>query len=260
MQLLQHQTFFLHHWMESCFTWKSLYMHPAEYRYAPSEGEAFADALDRCRHCVLERDNLMIAVDHNPLLGLFGNRSLDNIPNNWLRNFKERTLGYCFVMHYISGKKNCAPDSLSRHPVSCQQPTRRIYQMMSPCWQNAAVTWENVLSAAILTWLSCSMSSRTAFLTTVETYQNVYRNTINIACYFPQLVASFYTEIEFSYLRQSILESLHTAAQCVTSVTAPAESSVLWPGIRPAIQYTRDRFQYCLLNVFIINFGLSLTN
>ena len=66
----------------------SRFTHPAESRYAPVEGEALAvaDALDKARHFVLGCQDLVVAVDHKPLLGLFTNRSLENIPNNRLRN------------------------------------------------------------------------------------------------------------------------------------------------------------------------------
>jgi len=68
----------------------SRFTHPAESRYAPIEVEALAvaDALDKARHFVLECCDLIIAVDHKPLLKLFGDRSLEDIPNMRLRNLK----------------------------------------------------------------------------------------------------------------------------------------------------------------------------
>ena len=61
----------------------SRFTHPAESRYAPIEGEALAvaDALDKARYFVLGCKNLVIAVDHKPLLRIFGDRSLDQISN-----------------------------------------------------------------------------------------------------------------------------------------------------------------------------------
>ena len=104
----------------------SRFTHAAESRYAPIEGEALtvAYALDKARHFVLGCENLIVAVDHKPLLGLFGNRSLKNIPNNRLRNIKEKTLRYRFTMRHIPGGKNLASDSISRHPTGCQQPNK----------------------------------------------------------------------------------------------------------------------------------------
>ena len=58
--------------------------------------------------------NLTIAVDHRPLLRIFGDRSLDNICNTRLRNLKEKTLRYHFKIVHIPGVKNRALDTLSR--------------------------------------------------------------------------------------------------------------------------------------------------
>ena len=68
----------------------SRFTHAAESRYAPIEGEALAvaDALDKARYFVLGCKDLIIAVDHKPLLKVFGDRALDDISNNRLRNLK----------------------------------------------------------------------------------------------------------------------------------------------------------------------------
>ena len=94
------------------------FTHAAESRCTPIEGEALAvaDAVDKARHFVLGCKNLTVTVDHQPLLKIFGDRSLDNISNTRLRNLKEKTLRYCFKMVYIPGVKNKAADTMSRHP------------------------------------------------------------------------------------------------------------------------------------------------
>ena len=104
----------------------SRFTHPAESRYAPIEGEALAvaDALDKARHFVLGCKNLMIAVDHKPLLKIFEDRSLDQISNPRLRNLKEKTLRYHFKMVHIPGVKNRAPDATSRHPTGDLTPPK----------------------------------------------------------------------------------------------------------------------------------------
>ena len=73
----------------------SRFTHPAESRYAPVEGEALAvaDALNKARYFVISCEKLTLAVDHKPLLKIFGDRSLDEISNTRLRNLKEKTLG-----------------------------------------------------------------------------------------------------------------------------------------------------------------------
>ena len=103
----------------------SRFTHSAESRYAPVEGEALAvvNALEKAKHFVLGCENLIIAVDHKPLLKLFGNRALEDIPNSRLRNLKEKTLSYRFHMVHVAGVKNKVADGLSRHPSG---PAERI--------------------------------------------------------------------------------------------------------------------------------------
>ena len=77
-------------------------------------------------HFVLGCKNLTIAVDHRPLLKIFGDRSLDHICNTRLRNLKEKTLRYHFKIVHIPGVKNRAPDTLSRHPTGDQHPPKMV--------------------------------------------------------------------------------------------------------------------------------------
>ena len=102
----------------------SRFTHTAESRYAPVEGEALAVAyaLDHARHFVLGCAELLIAVDHKPLLSIFGERSIDSIPNTRLRNLKEKTLRYRFKMVYIPGAKHKATDAVSRKPAGSINP------------------------------------------------------------------------------------------------------------------------------------------
>lgn len=103
----------------------SRFTHAAESRYAPIEGEALAvvDALDKARYFVLGCENLIIAVDHKPLLKVLTDRALDNIPNPRLRNLKEKTLRYRFRVIHVPGMKNKAADAMSRRPVGTSTPT-----------------------------------------------------------------------------------------------------------------------------------------
>ena len=94
----------------------SRFTHPAESRYALIEEEALAVA-DKTRHFVLGCHNLIIAVDHKPVLKIFGDRAFDNIPNIHLRNLKEKTLRYKFRMYHIPRTKNSGPDVISHYPV-----------------------------------------------------------------------------------------------------------------------------------------------
>ena len=106
----------------------SRFTHAAESRYAPIEGEALAvaDALDKARYFVLGCEDLIVVVDHKPLLKIFGDRSLEDIPNSRLRNLKEKTLRYRFRVTHVPGMKNKAADAMSRRltgrPVKTDLP------------------------------------------------------------------------------------------------------------------------------------------
>ena len=97
----------------------SRFTNDAESRYPPIEGEALAvvDALHKTRHFVLGCKNLIIAVDHKPLLKIFSDRSLEKIPSPRLRNLKEKSLRFLFTIVHVPGIKHCAADGLSRYPV-----------------------------------------------------------------------------------------------------------------------------------------------
>ena len=72
----------------------SRYTSPAESRYSPVEGECLGVAwsLSKAKYFVLGCENLTVAVDHKPLLGILGEKSLDDIDNTILENLKEKTL------------------------------------------------------------------------------------------------------------------------------------------------------------------------
>ena len=87
----------------------------AESRYAPIEGEALAVvyALDKAKHFIIGCHQLILAVDHKPLLKIFSDRHLDNTPNPRLRNLKEKTLRYRFTATHVPVARHRASDALS---------------------------------------------------------------------------------------------------------------------------------------------------
>ena len=111
----------------------SRFTHPA----VEGEALAVADALDKAR---LGCSNLIIAVDHKPLLKLFGDRSLEDIPNTRLRNSRRRpcviALGWCTyqgsgttpampfpVTHPETENLNASTSRMTVPPLPTSQPT-----------------------------------------------------------------------------------------------------------------------------------------
>ena len=56
-------------------------------------------------------------MDHKPLLGILGDKSLEDIENPRLENLKEKTLRYKFTIVHVPGIKNKVADAASRFPT-----------------------------------------------------------------------------------------------------------------------------------------------
>ena len=85
--------------------------------------------LDKCKFFILGLKNLILCLDHKPLLAIFGNKdNVDDIHNPRLLNFKLKSMLYQFTVKHVSGKKNVIPDTFSRRsdsPVN-QSPQHMI--------------------------------------------------------------------------------------------------------------------------------------
>ena len=91
----------------------------AESKYSPTEGEALTVAwsLHRSKFFTLGCKNLIIATDHQPLLGLF-RKQLYEIPNPRLLPIREKTLMFNFSVVYTPCAFNIGADAISCNPVS----------------------------------------------------------------------------------------------------------------------------------------------
>ena len=89
-----------------------------EQHYTPIEGEALAITwgLEQTNFFTLGCHHLLIATDHKPLIKVFGDRTLDEIPNTRLFWLKQRTLPWHFQIIHLPGKTNFAAHATSRHP------------------------------------------------------------------------------------------------------------------------------------------------
>ena len=264
----------------------SRFTHAAESRYAPIEGEALAvvDALEKARHFVLGCSDLQIAVDHKPLLKIFGDRSLEDIHNTRLRNLKEKTLPYRFRMVYIPGVRNHTSDALSRHPSGDCSPAKLHLQDDDPtptptCSSNARLTTTTsaisahldptdteglatALCAAIrhtpITWEDLQVA--TAADVTLQLLADAIEDgppearhhlPAPIRDYFPFMdnvdgvICKGERIVIPSSLRQTCLTALHAAHQGTSSMSARAQTSIFWPGITKDIATTRSQCATC---------------
>ena len=95
----------------------SKFCSPAESRYHPIEGEGHAviTGLSKCRFFILGLENLILCVDHKPLLSILSDKqNLEDIPNPRIMNVKLKSMMYRFKAKYVPGKDHVIPDAFSR--------------------------------------------------------------------------------------------------------------------------------------------------
>ena len=93
---------------------------PAECQYAPTEGEALAVAwgLEHAQMFVLGHEDLIVATDHQPYLGIFNDWDLGTITNPRIQDIEGKTLSFRFTIQYCPGKWIQGPDAVSRYPAA----------------------------------------------------------------------------------------------------------------------------------------------
>lgn len=249
----------------------SRFTKPAESHYHPVEGEALAVAyaLQKTRYYIQGCKQLIVATDHRPLLKIFGDRSLEDITNPRLLNFKEKSLQYRFQMVYVPGKKNDGPDSMSRnpsdvlptHPDDALLSTIRVNEedpegdpaaiaITSAIDQIQAVSVERVAhetsrDPSLQNLIKCIQdgfpSSKELCTEDIREYFR-HRDDLSIC----DGVVLYKTRVLIPCsLRKEILECLHAAHQGVQGMKARAAQTVFWPGISGAISDTRARCRTC---------------
>ena len=269
--------------------WKLIYggsrfTQPAESRYSPTEGEArgVSWALHHSRMFTLGCNNLVISVDHKPLLGIFNDhRDLQSIDNPRLQRFKESTVAWKYTIVHNPGKWHRGPDAMSRNPPELNHFTTCsenyvLQTIMGPPTEYDR-HFENSMEEHVQTITVASFHSHssrndgafslndireagsndadyTALLQLVETGFPPTRSSTD-----PQLrefwevrhrlstqsgvVFMDYRTVIPKKLRQLTLERLHGAHQGVVSMKRRANTSVYWPGLSSAIATRR---QTCL--------------
>ena len=241
----------------------SRFTNDAESRYAPVEGEALAlvYGLESCRMFVLGCPELLVTVDHKPLVKIFSDKALEDIKNPRLFNFKERSLMYKFKIKHLPGKLNAAPDCTSRCPVTPKQDEDTAQFMNSAIKASfdstfeqdpklRAITWDRIVSAA-------AMDEECRHLR-----EHIQKGFPKSRHELPETIRRFWPMKEELYcldgvtimdnkiliprgLRAEVLESLHAAHQGVNGMLANARQRLFWPGLDASIRQTRAQCKTC---------------
>ena len=247
-----------------------------ESRYSPIEGEALAvvDALQKARHFILGCDNLIIAVDHKPLIKIFNDKSLEDIHNPRLLKLKEKTLKYKFQILHIPGVKNTAADAMSRHPTNTsnifddldpldistspiktydETSPKESHHLCEPINNVETVSWDDIriatssdpLMCLLLNYVEDGMPDKRDNLHPELRQYHQYRKDLTtydgVLLYKDRIIVP-------PLLRDRVLSSLHAAHQGVTQMTSRADTSVFWPGITTDINILRNNCNSCNRN------------
>ena len=205
---------------------------------------------------VLGCPNLMLAVDHQPLIPIFSGKPFERISNPRLFDLKEKTLMYRFSVKHVPGKIHLAPDCGSRYPVSSPPDSidNAIRASISASYASdqdlKAITWDRIVAAAAVDEECCTLS-RTISEGFPENRHDV-----------PLLIRNFWAMRNDLYqldgvpingnkiliprsLQAEVLESLHAAHQGVTGMQAHARQRLFWPGLDASLRLTRSQCKPC---------------
>ena len=91
-----------------------------EHRYEPIEGKtaAIAWTLDKCQIFITGCTNVIVVTDHQPLMGIFGDKDLSKIQNPCLFKLKEKSLRHFFTIQHCPGKWHKGANAISHNPVA----------------------------------------------------------------------------------------------------------------------------------------------
>ena len=246
----------------------SRFISDAESIYAPVEEESLAlvYGLEACWMFVLGCPELLVTVDHKPLIKIFSDKAMADIKKTpRLFSLKERCLTYRFRIKHLPGNLNAAPDCTSKHPIALGQTgavegdaARIIDSAIKGSFSSTyehdpklrAVTLDRIVAAAATDdeWRSLAEYIQKGF----PEYRHELAETIRCfwsmkeAIYCLEGVSIMENKIPVpKKLRGEVLESLHVAHQGVNGMLANAIQRLFWPGLDASIRQTRTQCKTC---------------
>lgn len=236
----------------------SRFLKKSEKNYAPVEGEALGVAwsLEQTHYFTMGCDNLLLVVDHRPLLQLLGDRRLDEIDNPRLFRLKQRTLRWRFDVQYQPGKLHFFADAASRHPSAKTYliDDCSVNALISGPHKKMVVTIDEVRSETRKDkTLECVVRHILTNRTVTSTKKGIppaaqvfwaFRDELSVI---DGLVMYRKRIVIPEALRQRVLENLHSAHQGTAAMISRAQSMLFWPGFSKDIERMRQNCRVCNL-------------
>ena len=208
--------------------------------------------------------DLVVLTDHKPLLKILSDKALDEISNHRIFSLKQRTLPWQFQIAHTPGKSNEAADAISRRPVGRDPDGFKtsinallIGQHISDVVTVAAIrhsfsglSWDAIaeetqkdpVTRHLLKFITGAPSSQeTGNISPYLSLRHDLHVLEGVVLYGNRVVIP-------EYLRNNVLEHLHSGHQGVSAMSARARELVFWPGISRDIQSTRDSCDPCNRN------------
>ena len=247
----------------------SRFLHGAEQRYAPIEGEALAVAwgLEQTKYFTQGCDNLLVVTDHKPLVKILGDRTLDEISNTRMFRLKQRVLPWKFVIAHMPGISNRAADAASRYPSQSHVDINLVQNLLTTedhsedalnkaimhnAYELTNLSWDTISETTCSDPVLSVLCIREGFPPDSNSLEPSLHQFGNIKCIanIPEGdVIMFCDRVVLpSSLRSKALSILHSAHQGTSAMEARAKSLLFWPGINKDIKTKRDECDVCCKN------------
>ena len=216
---------------------------PTEQRYAQIEKEAlaFTGACERFSDYLLGME-FHIHTDHKPLIPLFDDKNLDELPIR-VQRFRLRMMRYKFTISHVPGTSLQVADALSRAPCSNAMPTDVLLQTETAAYVDIVVqtlpATEKQLER-IRRYQEVDEECQEAVRHTRsgwpsrQSLSGAMKHYLNVA---PQLSEKDGLLMRGSRiviptaLRLEMLDRIHTGHQGISKCRERARRSVWWPGL-----------------------------
>ena len=247
----------------------SRFCHPAESNYSPVEGEALSAAagLQKFKHFVLGCSDLILLVDHKPLVKLLGDKRMEDIPNMRLLRLKEKTLPFKFRVVHRPGKLHTTPDFGSRYPnapadLFLDEELNHVEEIEVVMHDQLMETWDEA-DMLTITWQMVKQATMAD--PTLGKLKKYLEEGVDDARIMPAELRQYSRHFDQMWIQDEVilvgnrtviphrlqgrvLDHLHAAHQGVSQMAARAEIAVFWPGIHADLERIRNECKQCRQN------------